>query len=62
MFRITRGMHVQHVRFPFPLLGLRNLDQDADDGEGNDADPPHAATPPAAENTAKEAAEPPGQE
>ncbi len=43
MFRITRGMHVQHIQFPYPVLGPRDLD--ADDAEAPaDADTP-AATP-----------------
>jgi hypothetical protein len=31
MFRITRGMHVQHIQFPLPILGPRDLD--AEEGE-----------------------------
>jgi hypothetical protein len=50
MFRITRGMQVQHVHFPFPTLGHRDLDQDADEEKRADADPPEPSTPPAVEN------------
>jgi hypothetical protein len=43
MFRITRGMHVQHIQFPFPVFGPRDLD--ADDAEAPaDADTPAAAS------------------
>jgi hypothetical protein len=28
MFRITRGMHVQHIQFPYPVVGPRDLDAD----------------------------------
>jgi hypothetical protein len=46
MFRITRGMHVQHIQFPFPVLGPRDLD--ADDAETPaDAEPPVAEAAPA---------------
>lgn len=45
MFRITRGMHVQHIQFPFPVLGHRDLD--ADDGETPaDAEAPAAEAAP----------------
>ena len=52
MFRITRGMHVQHVHFPFPMLGHHDLDAEADEAAPADADPPESAAPPAAENAA----------
>ncbi|HEU0302070.1 MAG TPA: hypothetical protein VFR37_21625 [Longimicrobium sp.] len=60
MFRITRGMQVQHVHFPFPLLGHRDPDQDPDGETGAGADPPSAAPPAARENAAD--ADRPGQE
>lgn len=56
MFRITRGMHVQHIQFPFPVLGPR--EPDGDDGEAppdRDAPGPEASTT-AREETAEDAA------
>ena len=51
MFRITRGMHVQHIHFPLPVI--RDLDGPDDDGPQGDADPPEAAPPASArESTA----------
>jgi hypothetical protein len=41
MFRITRGMHVQHIHFPYPVM--RDLDDLEDDGTREDADPPESA-------------------
>jgi hypothetical protein len=44
MFRITRGMHVQHIHFPLPVIrGPLDLD---------DVDVPSAREAPAAENAA----------
>lgn len=57
MFRITRGMHVQHVHFPFPMLRPRDLDDAVDDDERVGADPPESAAPPAAENVAEPASD-----
>ena len=54
MFRITRGLNVQHVHFPFPLLGRRELDEDEETGAA--ADPPQSATP-AAEDRVEPAAD-----
>ena len=62
MFRITRGMHVQHVEFPFPMFGPRDLDQDADEEPAADAGPPAAVTPPAVENAADAPADLPAPE
>jgi hypothetical protein len=45
MFRITRGMHVQHIHFPFPVVGPRDLDAAA--GTPADAEAPLAEAAPA---------------
>lgn len=46
MFRITRGMHVQHIHFPVPVFGVRDLDDEgADDAPPADADRPQSAAP-----------------
>lgn len=55
MFRITRGMHVQHIHFPLPVLGARDLDLD-DDAEAS----PDADEPPAEPASAKAREEPAG--
>ena len=49
MFRITRGMHVQHIHFPFPFI--RDLDELEDDAPANAA-PPEAAAPAPSRETA----------
>lgn len=46
MFRITRGMHVQHIYFPVPVIGIRGLDP------ADGAEPPAAPDASLAESTA----------
>ena len=58
MFRITRGMHVQHIHFPVPVFGPRDLDHGADDETPADSHPPESAAvkPDGAGETAAEQA------
>ena len=53
MFRITRGMHVQHIHFPLPVI-RGPLDPDADDMPSDRESPVAAdAAPPAVAEQAK---------
>lgn len=58
MFRITRGMHLQHIQFPVPVFGLRDLDPDADEAPA-DAGPPEFAAPATSEGAGETAADQP---
>ncbi|HEX6373759.1 MAG TPA: hypothetical protein VF006_32830 [Longimicrobium sp.] len=50
MFRITRGMHVQHIPFPFPVI--RDLDALEEDSAADAAPAPAPAQEGAAEPAA----------
>lgn len=56
MFRITRGMQVQHIHFPIPVIGIRGPAGDED--APAPADAPGDADAPSQEAEPSPAAEP----
>jgi hypothetical protein len=52
MFRITRGMHVQHIHFPLPVIRPPLDPDDVDVPSGREAPPAEDAAPAAAANEA----------
>jgi hypothetical protein len=47
MFRITRGMHVQHIHFPLPVIRAPLDPDDIDVSAGREAPVAEDAAPPA---------------
>lgn len=52
MFRITRGMHVQHIHFPLPVIRGALDPDDIDAPSDREAPAAEDAAPPAAANQA----------